>query len=69
MTVLEQYKREVDKLTYQLDNNIGCFSCSEETLELIKKASAKLKEMMKIVENVGIANGAMADALKIMISE
>ena len=69
MTVLEQYKQEIDELTYKLDNNIGCFSCSEEVLELVEQASAKLKEMMRIVEDVGIANGVMADALKIMMKQ
>lgn len=66
MTVLEQYKQEVDELIYKLDH-FGCFSCSEEALEVTGRASAKLKEMIRIVEDVGIANGAMADALKVMM--
>ena len=65
MTVLEQYKAEVDELVSKLDN-IGSFSCNDETLELIEQASTKIKEMMEIVVNTGIANGSMALALQIM---
>lgn len=66
MTVLEQYKAEVDELVSKLDN-VSSFSCNDETLELIEQASAKLKEMMEIVVNTGVANGSMAAALQIMI--
>ena len=68
MTVLEQYKAEVDELVSKL-NNVGSFSCNDETLELIEQASTKLKEMMEIVVNTGIANGTMAAALQIMMGE
>lgn len=68
MTVLEQYKAEVDKLVSKLDN-VGSFSCNDEILELIEQASAKLKEMMEIVINTGIANGAMAAELQIMMGK
>ena len=65
MTVLEKYKEEVDELISKLDS-VGSFSCNDETLELIKQASTKLKEMMEIIINTGIANGSMAAALQIM---
>ena len=65
MTVLEQYKKEVDELISKLDN-VCSFSCNDETLELIEQASSKLKEMMQIVVNTGVANGTMAAALQIM---
>ena len=68
MTVLEQYKTEVDELISKLDN-ISSFSCNDETLELIEQASAKLKDMMEIVINTGIANGTMAVALQIMLKD
>lgn len=68
MTVLEQYKAEVDELVSKL-NNVSSFSCNDETLELIEQASTKLKEMMEIVVNTGIANGTMAAALQIMMGE
>ena len=68
MTVLEQYKAEVDELVSKL-NNVNSFSCNDETLELIEQASTKLKEMMEIVVNTGIANGTMAAALQIMMGE
>ena len=68
MTVLEQYKTKVDELVFKLDN-IGSFSCNDETLELIEQASAKLKEMMEIVINTGVANGSMAAALQIMLKD
>lgn len=68
MTVLEQYKAEVDELVSKLDN-VGSFSCNDETLELIEQASVKLKEMMEIVINTGIANSSMAAALQIMMDK
>ena len=66
MTVLEQYKQSVDELVSKLDN-VDPFGCGDETLELIEQASAKLKEMMEIVINTGVANGSMAAALQIML--
>lgn len=68
MTALEKYMQEIKELVSKLDN-IGCFGCSEETLELVEQASFKLKEMMSIVLNAGIANGAMASALQIISRE
>ena len=68
MTVLEQYRQSVDELVSKLDN-VGSFSCNDETLELIEQASAKLKDMMEIVINTGIANGTMAAALRIMLKD
>ena len=68
MTVLEQYKQSVDELVSKLDD-VGSFSCNDETLELIEQASAKLKEMMEIVINTGVANGSMAAALQIMLKD
>lgn len=67
MTVLEQYKEEVDELVSKLDN-VSPFGCNDETLELIEQASAKLKEMIEIIINTGIANGSMATALQIMLN-
>lgn len=66
MTVLEQYKAEVDELISNLDN-VGSFNCNDTTSELIEQASAKLKEMMEIIVNTGVANGSMATALQIMM--
>ena len=71
MTELEKYKARITNLTDKLDsvryaditeiNNDGIFP-------LIVEASRTLKEMMVIVEDVGVANGVMADALRIMIN-
>ena len=68
MTVLEQYKQSVDELISKLDN-VGSSNCNDETLELIEQASAKLKDMMEIIINTGIANGTMATALQIMLKD
>ena len=68
MTVLEQYKQSVDELVSKLDN-VSSFSCNDETLELIEQASAKLKDMMEIVINTGIANGTMTATLQIMLKD
>lgn len=68
MTVLEQYKTEVDELINNLSNiKYSDTNYSDEVFPLIVQATAKLKEMMEIIVNTGIANGTMAAALQIMI--
>ena len=68
MTVLEQYKTEVDELINNLDNIKYCdLNNADEVFPLIVQATRKLKEMMEIVVNTGVANGAMASALQIML--
>ena len=42
---------------------------TNEVLNLIIESSEKLKEMMNIIVNTGIANGTMAKALQIMMDE
>lgn len=65
MTVLEEYKLKVDALRTRLDN-VNPTDCTNEVFGLINEASNKLEEMMLIITNTGIANGAMASALQIM---
>lgn len=65
MTVLEEYKLKVDALRARLDN-VSSVDCTNEVLGLVEEASRKLKEMMDIVVNTGVANGSMAIALQIM---
>jgi hypothetical protein len=65
MTVLEEYKLKVDTLRARLDN-VSSTDCTNEVLGLINEASNKLEEMMLIITNTGIANGAMAMALQVM---
>ena len=60
MTVLEEYKIDVD------DNMSFGFTDEMAATKLMAEASQKLKEMMLIIIDVGIANGVMADALQIM---
>lgn len=67
MTVMEEYKDKIAELTLKLDS-VSFGECSPEILELVMEASSKIKEMVQIVESVGISNGAMADALRIMIN-
>lgn len=70
MTVLEQYKAEVDELINNLSNiKYSDTNYSDEIFPLIVRATRKLEEMMEIIVNTGIANGAMAAALQIMIKE
>lgn len=70
MTVLEQYKAEVDELINNLSNiKYSDTNYSDEIFPLIVQATTKLKEMMEIIVNTGIANGTMAAALQIMIKE
>lgn len=66
MTQLEKYKAEVDSLVDRLDNMSFGFTDEVAAMKLMVDASQKLQEMMSIVANVGIANGAMASALQIM---
>ena len=68
MTVLEQYKQSITELTSQLDD-VSSVDCNNNVLRLVVESSAKLKEMMHIVEDVGIANGVMASALQIMMKD
>lgn len=68
MTVLEQYKAEVDELINNLGNiRYSDVNYSDAIFPLIVQASAKLKEMMEIIVNTGAANGSMAAALQIMM--
>ena len=68
MTVLEEYKLKVDALRARLDN-VSSVDCTNEVLGLVVESSNKLKEMMDIIVNTGIANGTMAAALQIMMDE
>lgn len=67
MTVLEEYKINVDNLIDRLDNMSFGFSDVNDARQLMSEAASKLTEMMGIVVNVGIANGAMANALQIIM--
>lgn len=68
MTVLEEYKVEVDSLIDRLNNMSFGFIDEDEMVatKLMADASQKLEEMMSIIIDVGVANGAMANALQIM---
>lgn len=66
MTVLEEYKIEVDSLIDRLDNMSFGFTDEMVATKLMADASQKLKEMMSIIVDVGAANGCLADALQIM---
>ena len=66
MTVLEEYKVEVDSLIDRLDNMSFGFTDEMAATKLMAEASQKLKEMISIIIDVGVANGVMADALQIM---
>ena len=68
MTVLEEYKLKVDALRARLDN-VNSTDCTNEVFGLVTEASSKLKEMMDIVVSTGIANGAMASALQVMLND
>ena len=71
MTVLEEYKVEVDSLIDRLDNMSFGFIAEDEMVatKLMADASQKLEEMMSIIIDVGVANGAMANALQIMLDD
>lgn len=69
MTQLEKYKAEVDVLIDKLDNMSFGFADEIAAVKLMADASRKLQEMMLIITNVGIANGAMAAALQIMTNK
>ena len=66
MTILEEYKIEVDSLIDRLDNMSFGFTDEMVATKLMADASQKLKEMMSIIVDVGAANGCLADALQIM---
>lgn len=68
MTVLEEYKLNVDALRARLDN-VSSTDCTNDVLRLLIEASDKLKEMMDIIVNTGIANGTMANTLQIMLDD
>ena len=69
MTVLEEYKVEVDSLIERLDNMSFGFTDEMVATKLMADASQKLKEMMSIIIDVGAANGCLADALQIMLDD
>lgn len=71
MTVLEEYKVEVDSLIDRLDNMSFGFIAEDEMVatKLMADASQKLEEMMSIIIDVGAVNGAMANALQIMLDD
>ena len=66
MTVLEEYKAEVDSLINRLDNMSFGFIPEDEIIatKLMADASQKLEEMMDIIVNTGAAN-----ALQIMLDD
>lgn len=66
MTVFEEYKQSIAGLIDRLES-VSCWDDIKDTIALAHKASTKIKEMLQIIENVGIANGVMANALQIMI--
>ena len=69
MIPLEEYKVEVDSLIDRLDNMSFGFTDEMAAIKLMADASQKLKEMMSIIINVGVANGAMANAMQIMLDD
>lgn len=69
MTVLEEYKVEVDSLIDRLDNMSFGFTDEMVATKLMADASQKLKQMMSIIIDVGAANGCLADALRIMLDD
>jgi hypothetical protein len=70
VTVFEKYKAEVDELINNLSNiKYSDVNYSDEVFPLIVRATRKLNEMMEIIVNTGIANGAMAAALQVMIKD
>lgn len=66
MTVLEKYKENISSLCRRLICRSTDLSDEKEIEKLMIEASDKLHEMMRIIEDVGVANGVMADALKII---
>lgn len=64
MTVLEEYKVEVDSLINRLDNMSFGFIDEMVATKLMADASQKLEEMMDIIVNTGAAN-----ALQIMLDD
>lgn len=66
MTVLEEYKVEVDSLIDRLDNMSFGFTDEMVATKLMADAAQKLEEMMSIIIDVGVANGCLADAFQIM---
>ena len=61
ITALEKYIDEVDDLIDRLDNMSFGFTDEVAAAKLMAEASQKLKEMMSIIIDVGIANGVMAE--------
>ena len=68
MTVLEEYKLEVDALRARL-NSVTSGDCTNEVFELIIESCNKLNEMMDIIVSTGAANGCLASALQIMLDD
>ena len=64
MTVLEEYKAEVDSLINRIDNMSFGFTDEMAATKLMADASQKLEEMMDIIVNTGAAN-----ALQIMLDD
>lgn len=72
MTEFEKYKARITSLIDRLDN-IGYADITEinndKVFPLIVESSHTLREMLAIVENIGIANGVMANALQIIMKK
>lgn len=66
MTVLEEYKVEIDSLIDRLDNMSFGFTDEMAATKLMADAAQKLEEMMSIIIDVGVANGCLADAFQII---
>lgn len=65
MTIFEEYKVSTNKLVSRL-NKVKVTDCNSDILNLITEASEKIKEMIEIIDNLGIANVTMASAIQIM---
>ena len=65
MTLMEEYKWKIDQLVIQL-THLERKEYDEYIINLAQEAARKLKEMMKIVEDVGIINGTMAEIISII---
>lgn len=65
MTLMEEYKWKIDQLVIQL-THLERNEYDEYIINLAQEAARKLKEMMKIVEDVGTINGTMAEIISII---